>query len=161
VNNKMRGITSFIYIPLLAMGGLLREKGHGTSLLSLSLPVGRLQHLGIRATVGLLEVAVIAMAPAVIVPVLSPAVGESYPVSAAAHYTLLWVVYGTAAFAIAFLVSTILTNEYAALIGSFIVLVVVNLLTPVAASGITTGMPTMTAAQMRGFSGFPGPIPWL
>ena len=166
INNKMRAISSFIYIPLLGMGGLLWERGRGTAPLSLSLPASRTRLVGVRSAVGLVQMAAIAIVPAILVPALSPVVGESYPVSAAFHFAILWTVYGSAAFAIAFLFSTVCEGQYTALVGSFITIIVLNVLlaqTRFSTTGLLSGTerPVATAADVRAFSGLPSPFPWL
>jgi ABC-type transport system involved in multi-copper enzyme maturation permease subunit len=106
----------FLLVPtLLAMGGLLRERARGTALLSLSLPVSRLRLTSIRAVVGLLQLALLALVPVIVIPSLSPLVGVSYPFSLALHFGLLWFACCSAVFAMSFLLSVMLDGEYTAL----------------------------------------------
>lgn len=110
-----------VFVPLLSMGGLLRERGRGTAELSLSVPVSRLRQLGVRAVVGMLEVAALAAMPAVLVPAFMPFVKEAHPISVGLHFVLLWVVCGALIFAVGVLCSTIVAGEYTSLIASIIV----------------------------------------
>src|SRR2546429_4472573 len=64
---------------LLGIGGLLRERDHGTAGFTLALPVSRLYVAAARAAVGLLEVAALSLVPALVIPALSPLVGQFYP----------------------------------------------------------------------------------
>jgi ABC-type transport system involved in multi-copper enzyme maturation permease subunit len=154
--------------PLLAMGGLLRERGRGTAALSLSLPVSRLQLVGVRAAVGLLQMMALALVPAIFISALSPIVGESYPISAALHFGLLWTMCGSAIFAMAFLFSTVFEGEYTALVVSFIATALYQFITSMPSlqpnilrfnlSGIMGGMKIPVPRNL--LTGFPDPFPW-
>lgn len=100
---------------LLGLGGLQRERAHGTAGFTLALPVSRSWHVAVRAAVGVLQVAALSMLPLMLVPGLSRLVGQSYPWRQSLEFSLLWVVVGTTVFAAAFLASAIFTNEYSAL----------------------------------------------
>ena len=107
-----------VIVPLLSMGGLLRERGRGTAGLSLSIPLSRARHMSTRAAVGAVEMAVLAALPAVLIPMFLPLVKEAHPVPVALHFVLLWVVCGAPIFALGLLSSTVLTGEYTPLIAS-------------------------------------------
>lgn len=92
---------------ILGLGGLMRERVFKTAAFTLALPVSRLQLVVSRATVGLLEVAALALIPALLIPTLSRAlVHQPYPVSEALNFALLFTAGGAAFFAAGFLWST-------------------------------------------------------
>ena len=61
-----------LFAVLLGTGGLLPSGSKDTALFTMSLPASRNELLGIRAATGLLELAVLAFAPALVFPLLSP-----------------------------------------------------------------------------------------
>src|SRR5882757_2870851 len=70
----------FLILALvLGLGGLQRERAHGSAGFTLALPVTRLHLMTVRAAVGLLEILALALLPVLLVPGLSRLVGESYP----------------------------------------------------------------------------------
>ncbi len=99
---------------LLGVGGLRRERDYGTAGFTLALPVSRLRLVSVRAAMGLLEVAVLAFLPALVIPALSPFVGQVYPWSQALQFSLLWTAGGAFLFAIGFLASILFGGEYTA-----------------------------------------------
>jgi ABC-type transport system involved in multi-copper enzyme maturation permease subunit len=155
-----------LFLPLLSMGGLLRENARGTAALSLSLPVSRRQLVGVRAAVGLMQMAALAFLPSIIIPLLSPLVRESYPISAALHFGFLRVIGGAAFFALAYLFSTLLAGEYTALVVSAIAVVSIVQITQwlphrFSSAWIMSGAPALnTPAEIRNFTGLPGPYAW-
>ena len=96
---------------LLGFGGLLRERTAGTAGFTLALPVLRSQLVAIRAVVGLLQMATLALVPAAVMPALSRFVHESYPLFQAWEFSILWVVCGAIVFAVGFLLSVFLRGE--------------------------------------------------
>lgn len=105
---------AFMLITLfLGMGGLLRERAHGSAAFSLALPVPRWRFVAARGLVGLSEVGVLSFAPGVIVLALSPAVGQSYPPAQLIQFAALWWFCGAVVFAGAFLCSVLVEGEYA------------------------------------------------
>ena len=64
---------------IVALGGLAREKTTGVALFTLGLPVARWNLFLIRAWVAWAEAVAFGLASAVLIPVLSAFVGESYP----------------------------------------------------------------------------------
>lgn len=160
-----------VLVPLLSMGGLLPERGRGTAGLSLSIPVGRLQQLGVRAAVGLMEMAVLAALPAVIVPAFLPFFYEAHPVPVALHFILLWIVCGAPVFALGVLCSTVLAGEYTSLIASIMgVLSYVYFTSPpffrpysprFSLFRIMMGMNVEDLPFDRRLNGLPEPFPWM
>jgi hypothetical protein len=100
-------------VLLLGLGGLQRERGAGTAAYTLALPATRRQIVAARAGVGILQVVALALIPALLVSILSPMYAhQSYPVSQALQFALLYVAGGLLCFAAAFLCSTALDNEH-------------------------------------------------
>src|SRR5882724_7654191 len=67
-------------ILILGLGGLLRERSLGTAQYTLALPVSRRRWMIARAGLGLAESAVLAMLPAIVIPIISQVIGRSYTV---------------------------------------------------------------------------------
>jgi ABC-2 type transport system permease protein len=111
-----------LLILLLGAGGLLRERTLHTAGFTLSLPVLRWQLIASQSGVGLLQTAALAAMPALVIVVLSPLAGESYPLDQAMRFAVLWIVCGIAVFALAFLCSAVFEGEYVAPVISFIAL---------------------------------------
>jgi ABC-type transport system involved in multi-copper enzyme maturation permease subunit len=96
-----------LFAVLLGCGGLLAESKKGSALFTLSLPVTRTQLLGARVGTGLAQCFAIAMVPPLIIPLLAPAVGQSFSViDAVAHGLCLFVV-GALFFSLASFLSTL------------------------------------------------------
>ena len=160
-----------VLVPLLSMGGLLREGGHGTARLSLSIPVSRLRQLGVRAAVGVMEMALLATLPAVLVPAFLPFVHGAHPLPVALHFILLWIVCGAPVLALGFLCSTILTGEYTPLIASVMAaLSYVYFTTPpffrpygpkFSLFRIMMGMNVEDLPFDKRLNGLPEPFPWI
>ena len=116
-----KGIFSILVI-FLGLGGLLRERAPGTAILTLALPASRLRLLAVQIGVGLSEMAVLALVPALLIPGVSPFVHQSYPIPQALQFSVLWFGCGTIIFATAFLSSVLLGGEYTAPVACFILL---------------------------------------
>jgi ABC-2 type transport system permease protein len=101
-----------VSVLLLGLGGLLREQTNGTAGFTLALPVSRWRLIGVRAALGLLQMTALAMLPSLLLPTLSPLVHETYPLSQALQFSVLWVGCGASWFATGFFLSTILSGEY-------------------------------------------------
>jgi len=99
-----------LFAVLLGSGSLF---GHGSgegTLFTLSLPVSRSQLVTIRAATGLGQLFAMAIVPSLVLPLLSPAVGESYGIgSALVHGGCLFVA-GAVFFSLALLLSTVFTD---------------------------------------------------
>ena len=111
------GFLQFLWVVaavILGLGGLIREEALGSSGFSLALPVSRRAHVLTRAGVGAAEAAVLGFIPGLIVVVLSPMIGRSYPLSQALMFAGLLVVAGLVFYALGFLLSHVLRGEYAA-----------------------------------------------
>ena len=101
-----------LFAVLLGTGGLLSQASGGGALFTLSLPATRNRLLAVRAATGLAELLVLAFVPPLLLPLLSPAVGQSYAVAdALVHATCLFVA-GTVLFSLAFLLSTVFSDVW-------------------------------------------------
>lgn len=99
-----------LFAVILGSGGLLAQASGGGALFTLSLPASRSRVLGVRAATGLAELLVLAVIPFLIVPLLSPAIGESYPVGDALIHAACLFVAGAVFFSLACLLSTVFSD---------------------------------------------------
>jgi len=115
--------TGTLFAILLGSGGLL---SHGSSgrLFTLSLPVSRAALVGARAATGLVEWAAIALVPSLLIPLLSPSVGESYPLGASLVHALCIFVGGAVFFSLAVLLSTTFSDLWRPLLIALTVAIV-------------------------------------
>jgi ABC-type transport system involved in multi-copper enzyme maturation permease subunit len=111
--NYLRELFMLIAI-FLGVGGLARERANGTTWLTLGLPVSRSRIVTSRAAIGVLQVTVLAMIPAIVIPALSPLVGEVYPATQAWGFVSLWVPAGMLIFGMGLLASTLFSGEFTA-----------------------------------------------
>jgi len=112
------GVIRVIFLVLaivLGLGGLHRERAHGTLGFTLALPVSRVRHLLVRAAVGTVELGALAALPMILVPVCSTLAGEHYAWAQAIEF-------GTLVFAAGLLVSVAVRNDYAALAVAIVLL---------------------------------------
>jgi ABC-type transport system involved in multi-copper enzyme maturation permease subunit len=109
---------------VLGLGGLLREREHRTTALTLALPLNRSQVVLARAAVGVVELAVLVLIPGIALPAFSRIAGESYPLSQALQFSLLWLITDGCVFAGTFLLSTVLSGQYTAFLAGWIALFV-------------------------------------
>jgi hypothetical protein len=97
---------------VLGTGGLLSQTGGGGALYTLSLPASRRRLVCVRAATGLAELLVMAIVPALLVSLLSPAIGESYSALDAVVHGVCLFIGGTIFFSLAFLFSTVFTDVW-------------------------------------------------
>jgi ABC-2 type transport system permease protein len=95
-----------LFAILLGTGGLFSQSGDGAAIFTLSMPASRNRLLGVRAAAGLGELLVLAVLPSLLIPLLSPAVGETYGVGTALVHSVCLFVASAAFFSLAFLLST-------------------------------------------------------
>jgi len=99
-----------LFAVLLGSGGLFSRASGDSSLYTLSMPASRTRVLGVRAATGLTELLALAVVPALLLPLLSPSVGQSYsPAEALAHGVCLFAAAATF-FSLALLLSTVFTD---------------------------------------------------
>jgi ABC-type transport system involved in multi-copper enzyme maturation permease subunit len=159
-----------LLVIVLGLGGMLQERAQGTAGFTLSLPVSRWRLVAVRAAVGLGQVAALSLLPALLIPLLSPFVGEVFSFGLALQLSVLWAVCGMLMFALAFLLSAVLPGAYSPAIAS-----IAGLLSYSALAGLPLVkqhpaldlFQTMHGARLLIFHGasslltFAGPLPWL
>jgi len=118
----------FVLIVLfLGMGGLLRERVHGSAAFSLALPIPRWRFVVARGLMGILEVSALSFVPAITVLALSGTIGQSFPLTQAIEFAILWSACGVAFFAAGFLCSALVEGEYASPVTALIALAIYSL----------------------------------
>jgi len=101
-----------LFAVLLGTGGLLPSGSNDTALFTMSLPASRNELLGARVATGLAQLALLAFVPALVIPLLSPVVGQTFTVaSAAIHGACLFVAW-TVFFSLALLLSTVVSGVW-------------------------------------------------
>lgn len=96
------------------MGGIVREKAIGTSSVTLALPVSRARLLRARIAMGAFEAIVLGVVPWLAVFVVSFIARKPILITQVASYVLLLVPGGLVYFAMAVLVSSLVSGEYTA-----------------------------------------------
>jgi ABC-2 type transport system permease protein len=121
-----KGVFAMLTI-FLGLGGLLRERSQRTAVFTLALPVSRWQVVSSQLAVAVGQLALLALLPATLLPSLSAAVHQSYPVTEALHFSVLWFGCGSIILAFAFLLSVSLPGEYTAPLVCYIALMLQTL----------------------------------
>jgi ABC-2 type transport system permease protein len=117
-----KGVYALLVI-FLGLGGLQRERANRTAGFTLALPVSRLRVVGNQIAVGTIELAALALVPAILIPSLSAFSARSYPLSVALHFSVLWFFCGLVIFAASFLLSVVTPGEYTAPVVCYLALV--------------------------------------
>jgi ABC-2 type transport system permease protein len=118
-----KGMFAMLVI-FLGLGGLQRESAHHTAGCTLVLPVSRVRVIGTQIAVGMLELAALALLPAILVTGLSILTHRTYPLGVALHFSVLWFFGGLIIFAVSYLLSVATQGEYTAPVAGYLVLVV-------------------------------------
>jgi hypothetical protein len=146
-----------IFAVLLGTGGLLSQAAGGGALFTLSLPVSRGRHLGVRAWTGLVELLALALVPSLLLPMLSPGIGQSYGIGDALVHALCLFVGGSVFFSLAFLLSTVFTDIWRplliALVAAAVLAIAEQLVDGLSRYGLIAAM-----SGERYFRG--GGVPW-
>lgn len=147
-----------IFAVLLGSGGLVSSGSEGAALFTLSLPISRHAIVGARAATGLTELFALAVAPSLVIPVLSPAVGQSYGIGDAIVHSVCAFVAGTVFFHLALLLSTVFYDVWRPLMISLGAAMAVALVEQVLPATASIGIYHV----MSGESYFRGTgVPWL
>lgn len=158
-----------LLVIVLGLGGTLQERAQGTASFTLSLPVSRWRLTWVRAATGCLQVAVLALLPALVIPLPSPFAGEAYPFARALQFSVLWTGAGVAIFALAFFFSNVLPGTYSPAIASIAGLLACSILAdlpPLEHYPVLDPVETMYGAQLSFSQGNPSltiflaPLPW-
>src|SRR5262245_60037252 len=92
-----------LFAIILGSGG---PYAHRSELFTLSLPVSRQRLVGVRAGAGLAELLVMVVVASLVIPLMSPGVGQSYSVGSALVHALCAFIASAAFFSLATLLST-------------------------------------------------------
>jgi ABC-2 type transport system permease protein len=101
-----------LFAVLIGSGGLLTQSSGGAALFTLSLPVSRDRVLVTRAALGLGEMLILAVVPSLLIPALSPAVGERFSVGDALVFSACMFLAGAVFFSLAVLLSTVFADVW-------------------------------------------------
>lgn len=101
---------------LLGLGGIARESVQGTAGFTLSLPATRRRMLAVRTTVAGAELVALGFLPALLLPLVSAAMGRTYPPGPGLVHSAIMVTGGLGFFGFAVLLSSILRDEHTPLL---------------------------------------------
>jgi ABC-2 type transport system permease protein len=150
-------------VTLTMMGGLIRERAIGSSAFTLALPVSRTRLTVIRIYTGLAQAVTLAVVPWIAMYSVGAIFGKAHSISQATYYLVLLLGGGLLFFALAVLVSSLVSGEYTAPVVSFGAVIV----TAVALSGSAlrpySPWAFMTGGEYLNRQTFllSFPIPWL
>lgn len=147
-----------LFAVLLGTGGLLSQASGGGALFTLSLPVTRTRVLGVRAATGLTELLVLAFVPSLVLPVLSPTIGQTYGIGDALIHSACLFIAGAVFFSLAFLLSTVFSDVWRPLLIALCVATVLALFEQVFRDLSRYGLFRVMSAEVY-FRG--GGLPWL
>jgi ABC-2 type transport system permease protein len=114
INQQYVVIMWILAVVLLGMGGLVREKALGTSSLTLTLPVSRPRLMCVRGAMGIFQAFALGVVPWLAVLIISSRAKMPISVVQVGFYILLLVGGGLIYFAMAVLVSSLVSGEYTA-----------------------------------------------
>ena len=104
--------TWVLFAVILGIGGLPSQSSEGSALFTLSLPVTRTRLLAVRAATALAELLVLALAPAIALSVLSPAIGQTYSIVDALIHAVCLFVAGAVFFSLSVLMSAVFNDVW-------------------------------------------------
>jgi ABC-type transport system involved in multi-copper enzyme maturation permease subunit len=150
-------------VTLTMMGGLLRERAAGSSSFTLALPVTRTRLMMVRICTGLAQAVTLAIAPWIAMFSIASIFGKTHSTSQAAYYVALLLGGGLVFFAMAVLISSLISGEYTAPVASFGAVVVIAVALSSAALRSYSPWGFMTGAEYlnRQTNLLTFPIPWL
>jgi hypothetical protein len=143
-----------LFAVLLGTGGLLAQSSGGGTLFTLSLPVSRRRLFAIRSATGLAELLALALVPSLLLPLLSPAIGQSCSVADMLVHSACLFVAGSVFFGLASFLSAELGDFWRPLLIALPAAVVIGLCEQLLPAGIFH--------VMSGESYFRhGQLPWI
>jgi hypothetical protein len=101
-----------LFAVLIGTGGLLAQSSGGGAHFTLSLPVTRDRLAGVRVATSLAELLVLALVPSLVLPLLSPAVGQSYSIADALMHAVFMFIGGSVFFSLAFFFSSVFSDVW-------------------------------------------------
>jgi ABC-type transport system involved in multi-copper enzyme maturation permease subunit len=147
-----------LFAALLGSGSPLTQGSRGAALFTLSLPVTRERLLTIRAWAGLAELFALCIAPALVLSLLSPGIGQSYSIADAMVHAFCLFVAATVFFSLSFLLSTVFSDMWRPFLlacGVAMVIAVAGLAVPEVSSYSIFNVMTGETYFWR------GQLPWL
>jgi ABC-type transport system involved in multi-copper enzyme maturation permease subunit len=100
-----------IFSLMLALGGLSYEHERGSALFTLSLPVARKKLFFQRVIVGFAEACLLALLPAIIIPLSSTLIGTPYTINNALKHGILFISGGTVYYMLGVLINALVKTE--------------------------------------------------
>ena len=100
-----------IFTVMLALGGLSYESENGSALFTLSLPIDRRQIFLQRVWIGFLEACILALLPALLIPVLSILIGMQYSIVDAISHSILFIAGGIVYYMLGVLLNALIKTE--------------------------------------------------
>lgn len=97
---------------LIGFGGLSREIAQGSASFTLSLPVSRRRLVSVRVLVGLAEILILGLIPALLIPILSLLIEKPYPVFDGFSHSILMVLAGIVFLSFGVFLSTVVQGEH-------------------------------------------------
>ena len=116
-----------LFAVILGTGGIVTRATCGR-LYTLSLPISRNRLVSVRAAIGLAELLVLAVVPALLLPLVSPSVGQHYAMTDALVHAGCLFVAGSVFFSLAFLLSSVFTSVWPPLLTAIAVAAVMSLI---------------------------------
>lgn len=113
-----------LFAVILGAGGLLSQRGN--ALFTLSLPVSRNRLLAVRSVTGLAQWLVLAFVPTLLIPLLSPSVGQTWGIGDALVHGACAFVVGALFFSLALLLSTMFDDVWRPLLIALAVAIVLG-----------------------------------
>jgi hypothetical protein len=99
---------------MLGLGGLWREKATGVAGFTLSLPVTRRRLVLVRSGVGATQAIILAVVPSILIWMVSPLAGYSYPLKEAISHSVLMIGGGLIFYGWGLLLSHLMQGEFSA-----------------------------------------------
>jgi ABC-type transport system involved in multi-copper enzyme maturation permease subunit len=147
-----------LFAVLLGTGGLLSQTSGGAASFTLSMPVSRARVIGVRAATAVAELLALALVPSLLLPLLSPAVGQSYAVADALVHGACVFAAGLIFFSLAFLLSSVFNDIWRPALMACVVAVVLAFGEAIVADGSRYGIfGAMTAEVYFRTGGLPWP----
>lgn len=142
-----------LFAVLLGTAGVLSHNSGG--LFTLSLPVSRERLLGARAATGLAELFALAFVPSLVIPLISPAIGEHYDFGSTLAHGICLFATGSVFFGLAFLLSTMFDDPWRPLLIALGVAIVIALAAQFTASPLLGVFRVMSGESYFRGSGLP------
>jgi hypothetical protein len=108
-----------LFAVLLGTAGLLSQTGG--ALFTLSLPISRERLLRVRAATGLVELLALTVIPSLFIPLISPAINESYGIGRVLVHSFCFFIAVSLFFMLAFLLSTVFDDPWRPLLITLVI----------------------------------------